>query len=283
MASVRPVFVIGDVHGELAKVIGLLQAAELIDHDCTWVGRDAELWFTGDFFDRGVDGIGTVDLIMRLQAEAAATGGHVGALLGNHEPLFLAVHRFEQKAHHPGLHFRDIWERNGGQQRDLERLTPEHIAWMVNLPAMKVMNGWLLVHADALMYTKYGRTIDEVNWAFGAVLRGSDSAAWDKLLYRFSERLAFTDGGGSAAPDTAAARFNERYGGQRIVHGHTPISLVTGTPPDQVTAPLTYAGGRCVNIDGGMCLGCPGFVFELHRLDPDERPAPKRRSGWRLW
>lgn len=27
-----------------------------------------------------------------------------------------------------------------------------------------------------------------------------------------------------------------------------------------VTAPYTYAGGRCINVDGGMYRGGPGFL-----------------------
>jgi hypothetical protein len=282
MASGRPTFVIGDIHGELPKLLGLLQTAELIDGDGRWAGRDAVLWFTGDFFDRGPDGIGAVELIMRLQPEAAAAGGYVGALLGNHEPLFLAVHRFERHAPQPGLHFRDIWERNGGRLTDLQRLTPEHVDWLTRLPAMARVDDWLLLHADSLMYLKYGRTLDEVNRTLSAVLQSGDSGAWDRLLYRFSERLAFLDRSGSAASGQID-RVLERFGGRHIVHGHTPICLLTGQSAPEVVAPLTYAGGRCVNIDGGMCLGGPGFIFELPRLPSDEPPGPKRRAGWRLW
>ena len=36
----------------------------------------------------------------------------------------------------------------------------------------------------------------------------------------------------------------ERFGGTRIVHGHTPIASVRGVDPREVTGPLVYAGGR---------------------------------------
>lgn len=47
----------------------------------------------GELFIVG-DGIGAVDLAMRLQQEAPAAGGRVHALIGNHEPLLLAAHKF---------------------------------------------------------------------------------------------------------------------------------------------------------------------------------------------
>ncbi|MCB0173968.1 MAG: hypothetical protein KDI62_16720 [Anaerolineae bacterium] len=53
------------------------------------------------------------------------------------------------------------------------------------------------------------------------------------------------------------------WAGQRLVHGHTPISKITDQPPKTVDEPLLYAGGRCVNVDGGMYLGGPGCLYRL--------------------
>ena len=33
---------------------------------------------------------------------------------------------------------------------------------------------------------------------------------------------------------------------------------------EDVTEAWTYAGGRCVNVDGGIYLGGPGFVHQLN-------------------
>jgi hypothetical protein len=38
---------------------------------------------------------------------------------------------------------------------------------------------------------------------------------------------------------------------------------VTGRPPEEITGSLIYAGGLAVNVDGGMCLGGPGFIHRL--------------------
>src|SRR5437870_4994285 len=84
-SSLQPIYVIGDVHGHLKKLIKLLQDAHLIDEKHAWKAGTATLWFMGDFVDRGPDGIAVLDLVMRLQSEAAAVGGTVASLLGNHE------------------------------------------------------------------------------------------------------------------------------------------------------------------------------------------------------
>ena len=90
----RAVAIIGDIHGHLGKLTRLLRSARLIDSDLRWSGHDTVLWFTGDFCDRGPNGVGVVELVMRLQDEALAHGGKIGALLGNHEAVLLAAKRF---------------------------------------------------------------------------------------------------------------------------------------------------------------------------------------------
>ena len=72
-------YIVGDIHGHLGKLIELLTASGLIDEQRRWIGGTANLWCMGDFFDRGPHGIGIVDLLMRLQGEAADAGGAVRA------------------------------------------------------------------------------------------------------------------------------------------------------------------------------------------------------------
>jgi hypothetical protein len=76
---------IGDVHGAYDKFVALLRAAGLINDRQRWVGGRARLVQTGDLLDRGADSRKVVDLLIRLEREAAAAGGRVHALVGNHE------------------------------------------------------------------------------------------------------------------------------------------------------------------------------------------------------
>ena len=51
------------------------------------------------------------------------------------------------------------------------------------------------------------------------------------------------------------------YGGRQIIHGHTPIQyLIEGIVPKMA---YVYMGGQCVDVDGGMYLGGPGFIYRL--------------------
>jgi hypothetical protein len=251
-------YVMGDVHGQYEKMVARLREADLIDAQCRWSGGNETLWFMGDYFDRGPDGIAAVDLIRTLQMEAAEAGGRVGALIGNHDVLILAARRFgERPSGGPGGTFLSSWRANGGEESDLRRMTGAHVGWLTSLPALALTDGYLLAHADATFYQVYGRTVDGVNRHFRAILHSADAAAWDLLLDYFSQRRAFQD------RDLGPARVGRilaLYGGRQLVHGHTPIAKLNGCKPEAVGGPLIYAGGLAVDVDAGMYLGGRGFV-----------------------
>jgi hypothetical protein len=260
---VTEVHVIGDVHGQLDKLRDLLRGAELIRKDAceTWCGGETTLWLMGDLVNHGPDGIGAVDLVMRLQQEAATAGGRLQVLLGNHDLLLLAAQRFGTRPI-PGQDqtFRDHWQESGGQEADMERITPDHVRWLSSLPAMARQGDHLLAHADAFLYTRYGESIDQVNQAFNELLQSDDAASWFRLLEEFGEHGMFADATTGAG---RAGAFLRHFGGRQLVHGHTPISKMTGQPPEAVREPLLYAGGQCLDVDPGMYLGGPGFVCRL--------------------
>jgi hypothetical protein len=259
-SSPRSIYIIGDVHGQLNKLIKLLKDAELIDSDHSWQAGAARLWFIGDFVDRGPDGIDVLDLVMRLQSEAAAVGGTVSSILGNHEMLLLAAYRFGRRSTGLGSNFLSRWQQNGGNRKDIASLTPRHLEWMAHLPAMALVDDYLFVHADAPFYINCGRTIDEVNTAFDKLLSRSDALAWEEMLEEFARRGAFMY---TTIGEEFAVRFLNTFGGRQLVHGHTPISSMLSCQPVKVDSPWIYAGGRCINVDGGMCLGGSGFVYQL--------------------
>lgn len=254
-------YVIGDIHGQIDKTTAVLREAGLIDAGGRWAGDKATLWFMGDYFDRGPDGIAAIDLVRRLQGEAATAGGRIGALLGNHDVLILAAQRFgDAPSGGPGGTFLSSWRANGGEESDLARLDDDRLAWLRALPAMALDGDWLLAHADATFYQVYGRAIGAVNRAIRRILHDDNAADWDLLLDYFSQRRAFQDADRGPA---RVGRFLALYGGRRFVHGHTPIGKLNGQKPPAVTAPYTYAGGLAVDVDAGMYLGGRGFVAEL--------------------
>jgi hypothetical protein len=85
--GVDRVVAIGDVHGDYDQLVSVLRSASLIDESGTWTGGKAHLVQTGDIPDRGPDSRKALDLLMRLEEEAARAGGAVHALIGNHEAM----------------------------------------------------------------------------------------------------------------------------------------------------------------------------------------------------
>ncbi len=254
-------YVIGDIHGYDDRLTSNLISAGLMTDNLNWCGENATLWFVGDYFDRGPDGISVIETVMRLQKQAEQVGGRVMALLGNHDLQLLAAHHFRHRASTgPGKTFLTDWQRNGGIANDLARLASRHIDWLNSLPMMVQEDERLFIHADSHVYTHYGETVEAVNDWFADLLTSEDTEAWDKVLSRFSEHKYFHQ---SAEGTVRAVNFLDQYGGRQIIHGHTPIMTITFQPNDKVTEPLIYADGLCMDVDGGMYKGGPGFVYEL--------------------
>ena len=252
-----PLFVIADIHGHRDELARALRDAGLVDGAGRWGGCDSRLWLLGDYVDRGPDGIGVIDDIRALGAAAAEAGGEVRALLGNHEAQLLAAHRFGT-APAPGWTepdgFRGGWARFGGRETDLRRLTPDHIDWIMRLPAVGAVDGHLLVHSDTHRYLEFGSTIGQVNAAVATALRSTDMADWVTFCDRMSDRGSFRDAE-PAHPDDAVSRLLRTLGGAVIVHGHSTLTKHFGVQPDKVTAGVRYAGGRVLAIDGGVYEG----------------------------
>lgn len=78
---------VADVHGAGAAFAAILQRAGLIDERRQWTGGNAVLVQTGDLLDRGTDIRSALDLLMALESQAAAAGGRVQVVLGNHEAM----------------------------------------------------------------------------------------------------------------------------------------------------------------------------------------------------
>lgn len=256
-----PTFLIGDIHGHYTPMIDLLRDdIQVIRDDLTWCGGDATVCIVGDYVDRGPDGIKVLDFLISLeiQTQFNDSGGKIICLQGNHDHVLLSAKRFpDDQVADMDMTFYENWLDNGGVQRDLDSLTPEHIAWLSHLPAMVHLGDCVVVHGDAMLYLDYGQTADAVNRAFTQVLMSYDPGQWYDLLAAFNEHQAFWD-----APENADT-FIEVYGGKRIIHGHTPIMKITGQEPDTVTKALIYNDGKCINVDGGIYRGGPGFVYEL--------------------
>ncbi|GDY30199.1 metallophosphoesterase [Gandjariella thermophila] len=257
-----PLFVVGDVHGHPEELTAALRHAGLLDADGGWAGGAARLVFLGDFVDRGPDGVGVIELVMRLAETAPESGGEVRALLGNHEILLLGRYFFGDTAVPDGYgprSFERSWRINGGLPADQERLTDRHVDWLLDRPALALADDHLLMHSDTTAYLEWGTSIGQINAAVRDVLHGDDLAEWWECWRRLTTRYAFR---GARGPEVADALL-ETFGGERIVHGHSVFADQVGLLPKEITEPHLYADGKVLAVDAGLFDGGPCLVVPL--------------------
>jgi hypothetical protein len=87
--DVPRIVAISDPHGAYEAMVRTLVNAEVVDEERNWSGGDSHLVITGDLLDRGADSRKVMDFVMQLEEQAAAAGGMVHLLLGNHEVMNL--------------------------------------------------------------------------------------------------------------------------------------------------------------------------------------------------
>lgn len=139
----------GDVHGAYGALAGLLRQTGIIDASGTWQGGTTHLISLGDLLDRGPEARQVLDLLRRLQGEAAAAGGAVHVVLGNHELMNLTG---------------DFRYASAAQQAAFAEFAPgtaddplagvraafapdgPYGAWLLEQPVAVVVNGTAFVH-----------------------------------------------------------------------------------------------------------------------------------------
>lgn len=141
-------WVIPDIHGCKKTLISLMENQIKPD-------KYDELYFLGDYIDRGPDSKGVIDYIMSLEEQEY----DVKTLMGNHEDYCIKAYD-EDKVHKTFLGFRrknkiqTIWEMHGGKQclasfgvKYVSDLPKKYIDWMRKLRYHIELEHYILVHA----------------------------------------------------------------------------------------------------------------------------------------
>ena len=134
--------------------------------------------------------------------------------------------------------FARSWALNGGQVRDQQRLTDEHIAWLCGLDSVVLAGSDLLLHSDTTEYLRWGDTTGQINDAVREVLAGDDLEQWWECWVRLTTRYAFAGLDGAQV----ATELLDRLGGERIVHGHSIISTFIGRASSRGHRPALVRG-----------------------------------------
>lgn len=218
----------GDVHGDLQRLFPAIAR------------YDPAEWrtvFVGDLVDGREFGVGA----LRFARDRPNTT----VLLGNHEVAMLAA--LEDWGRHGEAFVR--WVGMGGQLHDMRALAEDGPlqTWLRDRPFLTLLPDRTLVqHSDN---DGLGRLLDggvardlapgtafveKVNEAARATLAAHD---FQTLLDLLNPQHVFEQ------QPLRLEHWLERTGARRVVHGHTP---------HRERAPRVYAGGRAIDIDGGL-------------------------------
>ena len=305
-SPVHRVVAVGDLHGDFIAWRAIAQTAGIVDPAGRWIGGKTVLVQLGDVVDRGPDSLRIINDLMRLQREAAATGGRVVAMVGNHEAMnmtddlrYVTPEDFAAfaDAHSPKLR-EEVYAANRAQieaayRKTDPKSTSETIkhAWIAATPLGKIehqkawhpegrIGAWVahnpaVVQIDDTVFVHGG-----LSAAYGAIpiaeINRRVSAA---LLARETEPASIIndDAGplwyrGFAVPMAPGpeAELNgvlKAYDAKRLVIAHTPV----------LSGILTQYDGKLVRIDTGISAFYGGKLSYLEIIDGAALPHEVER------
>jgi len=249
---------IGDLHGDFEAARSALRAAGAIDATDKWIGGDLTIIQTGDVLDRGGGESQILELLAKLSVDAAASGGHVIQLLGNHE-LMNAAHDLRYVTPEGARDF-------GG---DREHALAPGGAWAKKLAThnvIAIVGDTVLSHAGVT--PEWVTHLDEVNeharcWLDGqeggadaptAALAAEDSPVWTRVW------------GGEQVDCAVLQSVLDKLGAKRMIVAHTPQRQGISSACD----------GKLWRIDVGLAKYYGGPIQVLELGDP-----PKILAGTR--
>jgi hypothetical protein len=226
--GVDRVVAFADVHGAHEELTTLLRSAGVVDAGLRWSGGKTHVVSLGDLLDRGADSRKVMDLLMRLQGEAAAAGGRLHVVLGNHEAMnvlgdlryvdpgeYAAYAAEEDAAERARAKTAFLARQAGTTEADFERLFPpgyfghrrmlgpegRYGQWLLQLPVAVKVNDTVYMHGGPSSVL-IGRNLEQLNRDYRGSLQNYLAA---EAALRRAGLLQFEDVF-SRRPDEAAAR-----------------------------------------------------------------------------
>jgi len=261
--SVSKFVAISDIHGQHDLFEVLMKTHNVIDEQDNWIYGDGHLVIVGDVFDRGDKVTETLWLLFKLEKQAAAAGGKVHLLLGNHELMILhgdvryinPKYRYTQGVF--GIEYPQLYD----QYTVLGR-------WLRTKNISTVINGIGFVHGGySQKVLDKENSLKVLNNTFKSELLGNDDLALNDNDSDLLSMLYFENGPlwyrGYANPDgfdlAQAEKILETLDLKTIVVGHTSMPRI-----------VSVHDGRIVLIDSSIKFGTTGEVLiyengSLHR------------------
>jgi len=256
--NIERVVAIGDIHGDYDQFVAVLNHAGVINRRGNWNAGSAHLVQVGDLPDRGPDTHKIIELLRKLERQAARADGRVHTLIGNHEAMnMLGDLRYVHEGEYAALKSRQANQlRDSYYQRELawiKQNRPEMVIgpdyrqqWEQRIPLGYVehrmawsaggdFGKWVLEHNAVIKINRtlfvhggigpelLGRSISEINEQIRAELKAGETGvpglAESEQGPLWYRGLASNDETTEAPHVDALLAF---YDVDRIVIGHTP-------------------------------------------------------------
>ena len=259
------VFALGDIHGDYDRLITLLVGTRLLQRvpaapeSPSWSGGGAVLVITGDLIDKWTQSLKVLAFVQALRDSAAAAGGRVVVLCGNHEAEFLAEPNNSKAAP-----FDAELKAAGIAPADVASGLHPLGRYLRALPFAARINDSFFAHAG----NTAGKSLAQLDAALrqgvdaqgftSPVLLAADSLLEAKLSPPWWET--------GAAPATVLGGYAAALGVKRLVIGHQPekITFQDGTSRSKGTLAGKY--GLIFLIDVGMSRGVDDSVGAVLRI-----------------
>lgn len=243
-------FVVGDVHGEMDRLVRLLRTGGLVDEALRWTGGRSHLVFTGDLFGRGPDVTRLLWFVYELEAQAEEAGGRVHTLLGNHE-----IDALTGEPRHISPKEEAIATFHNAEYAALYHPRKSFLGqWLASRPAVLRVGPVLLAHGGVSSAMGV-HTIEAIHDSVGAYVAEDifprlSGHAWElnpdpdvlraRLDFFFGEASLFHYRGylRSDTLDTALERVLDRFGARVHVVGHTGAATIE-----------SHYGGRLIAVN----------------------------------
>ncbi|HNY01984.1 MAG TPA: metallophosphoesterase [Bacteroidales bacterium] len=225
-------WVIPDIHGYVKTVSSLVG-------DLIRPARYDEIYFLGDYIDRGPGSKEVIDFIRTMEKDEY----NVTTLKGNHEDVLVELYDAQVQPRQGWWgSFRDrklkAWLDMGGRTtldsfgvKQVKEIPADYIEWMRNRPHYALLDRFVLVHAG-------------LNFRNDDPFEDQQSMLW---LREYEIRP-------------------ERIGGRRIIHGHVPVNM------ELITQSIHSSFYKFIDLDNGPYLsGKDGFgnlvALELNSME----------------
>jgi len=221
-------WVIPDLHGCSKTLKALIE-------DKISPSKSDQLYFLGDYIDRGPDPKGVIDYIINLEEK----GFQVFALKGNHEEYLLLAHEKEKELNRQfflfrkkNYHFKE-WLKHGGHDtmksfgvRRISEIPIEYINWIQKLHNFIIVSPFVVVHAG-------------FNFERKDPFEDIHSMLWIR--------------GFNVIP--------EKINNLKLIHGHVPVSL------DFIKKSVLDSQGKFIPLDNGCYLPGKSGMGSLTALE----------------